>query len=313
MTTHGYANSSVTADLEISCVECPDTFWWTVGEQEFFEEMGYVAPKRCQDCRAKKRARQAYQPESSTALVPAKSRRKSTALAPSVPKLPALPDFPREFTNRASLFADIQQLLGEATAPVVDRRRSFWEWLGGVDVKAQQIAKKMEAARNADELVRQRTALFEHLQEMIAAATNAELARLEAHIRVQQAQLRALELQEQINQRRGLASQRFQTQQLREHLNQRQLLRAAEEKPEDEDQTIINDHRRTLNAKARSRQQVLSDFLQQIDLICRTRLTVHEKSLRIRALLDAFEMDEESLPERSRRILRKAERSSDAA
>lgn len=301
------------ADVQKTCVDCGANFWWTVGEQEFFEQMGYVPPKRCQDCRAKKKARQAYQPETDTALVPAKSGRKSAVLVPRGPQLPALPEFPREFTDRASLFADIQQLLGEATAPVMDRRRSFFEWLRGVDVKAEQIARKMQAAHTADDLVQQRTALFEHLQQMIAAATNAELARLHAHIRLQEAQLQAIELQEQINQRRALAGQRFQTQQLREHVEQRRLLQSVEEKPEDEEQTIIEEHRQTLRAKARSRQKVLSDFLQQIDLICRTRLTVHEKSLRIRAMLDAFEMDEDSLPENARRILKRAERLNDVA
>ena len=87
----GYADSTVLCDVEIECVDCPDNFWWTVGEQEFFDDMGFVPPKRCEDCRAKKKARRADQPESSTALVPEKSRRKSTGPVPSMPELPPLP------------------------------------------------------------------------------------------------------------------------------------------------------------------------------------------------------------------------------
>src|SRR5581483_9761959 len=99
-----------------------------------------------------------------------------------------------------------------------------------------------------------------------------------AHIRLQEAQLRAMELHEQIAQRKTLAQSRLRTQQIREHVDQRKLLRAAEEEvPGDAEQAEISQHRRTLNAKVRSRQMVLSDFLQQVERICRSRLPVHEK------------------------------------
>lgn len=43
-------------DKELVCGDCDKTFIWSAGEQKFFEEKGFKEiPKRCSDCRAKKR------------------------------------------------------------------------------------------------------------------------------------------------------------------------------------------------------------------------------------------------------------------
>lgn len=290
------------ADIKKTCVEagCGQEFWWTAGEQEYFEDNQLKPPRRCPDCRNKRKARQA---QNSTALVPAQS----TAVATRVPNLPALPEFPKEFTDRAALFADIQQLLNEATAAVIPQKASFFQKLFGIDPVAKQLAKKMQAARTADDLVQQRTALFEHLQQMVVAATNAELARLQAHIKLQEAQLRALELQEQINQRRALSGDRLTTQQLREHLDQKKLREAVIVEVKDPDESVIQDHRRNTRSRARAGQAHLSDFLAAVEEVCRRRFSMHEKALRIRKLLDTFEMSEDALPQRARQILESAE------
>ena len=140
---------------------------------------------------------QGHGPESRAALVPA-SRSQTTE-----PHQFALPEPPARFTDRASLFADIEQLLNEATTPITDRRRNFFEWLGGIDPRAEQVARKMAAAKTADELTVQRTVLFKHLEQMVQAMADAEVARLEAHVRVQRAQLAALELEDQIRRAGG--------------------------------------------------------------------------------------------------------------
>ena len=269
--------------------------------EEQVEKTG-VAPEKDADAyRAKKKARQA---QTSAAIVLAKSRgAQSTVLATVGPNLPALPEFPKEFTDRAALFADIQQLLNEATAAVIPEKASFFQKLFGIDPVAKQLAKKMEAARTADEMVQQRTALFEHLQQMIVAATNAELARLHAHIKLQEAQLRAIELQEQIHQRRGLSGERFQTQQLREHLDQKKLRAAASEGDRDADEIIIDDHRKNIRSRVKAGQVVLSDFLDAVKQVCDSQFPIHEKALRIRKVLDTFEMGEDALPARAHRIL----------
>lgn len=43
------------------CVDCGDEFEFTAKDQQFFEEKGFSAPKRCKSCRAKKKAQRAAQ------------------------------------------------------------------------------------------------------------------------------------------------------------------------------------------------------------------------------------------------------------
>jgi hypothetical protein len=51
-------------DKKLTCVECRKDFDWTVGEQKFMHKLyekgsiqSVVEPKRCPDCRQKKKAR----------------------------------------------------------------------------------------------------------------------------------------------------------------------------------------------------------------------------------------------------------------
>lgn len=44
-------------DKQIECLDCGQQFTFTEGEQEFFAERSFTPPKRCKDCRDKKRAR----------------------------------------------------------------------------------------------------------------------------------------------------------------------------------------------------------------------------------------------------------------
>lgn len=43
------------AGVELTCVQCEQSFTLTPGEQAFFESLGYTWPKRCGPCRAVKR------------------------------------------------------------------------------------------------------------------------------------------------------------------------------------------------------------------------------------------------------------------
>lgn len=43
-------------DITLTCSDCDDDFIFTIGEQEFFEEKGFDEPKRCKDCRDRKKA-----------------------------------------------------------------------------------------------------------------------------------------------------------------------------------------------------------------------------------------------------------------
>ncbi len=42
-------------DQEITC-RCGKVFIWEAGEQEYYHDKGYEAPKNCRECRAKKKA-----------------------------------------------------------------------------------------------------------------------------------------------------------------------------------------------------------------------------------------------------------------
>lgn len=43
-------------DITLTCNDCDEDFIFTAGEQDFFEEKGFDEPKRCKDCRDRKKA-----------------------------------------------------------------------------------------------------------------------------------------------------------------------------------------------------------------------------------------------------------------
>ena len=43
------------SDKVIECVECGRTFIWSCGEQRYYKERGLSPPKRCKECRARRR------------------------------------------------------------------------------------------------------------------------------------------------------------------------------------------------------------------------------------------------------------------
>jgi hypothetical protein len=44
-------------DIFIKCIECGQEFRYTERDQEFYQERGFVPPKRCKVCRDKKKSR----------------------------------------------------------------------------------------------------------------------------------------------------------------------------------------------------------------------------------------------------------------
>ena len=222
---------------------------------------------------------------------------------------PALPQPPARFTDRASLFADINQLLDEATTPITDRRRTFFEWLRGIDPRAEQIARKMAAAKTADELVVQRTVLFKHLQQMVTAMADAEVATLEAQIKVQQARLVALELEDKINERLALRDVRLQVQRAVEA----KRLREHTETGVSERERVLEEHRENRQARLRASDEMLQDFLGEVRQVCDSRASIHERALRLQNLLSVFEMPEDALPADAVWILKASERIRDAS
>jgi hypothetical protein len=45
-------------DKQIKCSDCGNDFVFTAGEQAHFASKGFVDPKRCRDCRAKRKQSQ---------------------------------------------------------------------------------------------------------------------------------------------------------------------------------------------------------------------------------------------------------------
>lgn len=48
-------------DLELTCGDCGCTFIFTAGEQEFYDQKGFTAPKRCNNCRTAMKNRKKQQ------------------------------------------------------------------------------------------------------------------------------------------------------------------------------------------------------------------------------------------------------------
>lgn len=53
-------------DIEVTCCDCGETFTWTAGEQKFLNELykkgrlpEVTKPKRCKECRLKKKQKYA--------------------------------------------------------------------------------------------------------------------------------------------------------------------------------------------------------------------------------------------------------------
>jgi len=43
-------------DRKLECVDCGNTFIFTAGEQEFYQERGFSEPRRCPSCRAARKS-----------------------------------------------------------------------------------------------------------------------------------------------------------------------------------------------------------------------------------------------------------------
>lgn len=44
-------------DMRIKCQDCGETFIFTENEQRFYEERGFLPPKRCKECRQARKAK----------------------------------------------------------------------------------------------------------------------------------------------------------------------------------------------------------------------------------------------------------------
>ena len=42
-------------DIRIKCKDCGQDFMFTASEQKFYQEKGFIPPKRCKSCRDKRK------------------------------------------------------------------------------------------------------------------------------------------------------------------------------------------------------------------------------------------------------------------
>lgn len=226
------------------------------------------------------------------------------ALASTAP-LPALsaPELDQPLMTPA-----IKQLVDEAAAPVVGRRRTLSEWLNDVDIREKQLAHKIQAGRTAVVLVQQRTELIAAVGEMVRTASGIRRQILEDH-------LAELRLQDEIVEHVAVRNGRLRTQIALEQERQRQLLEPPAPPPPQpsERDLVLAEHRQDRLDRAKAGDQMLEDFLREVHLICESRAGIHERALRLRNLLDVFEIDEESMPADARWILRTSEKFRDAS
>ena len=308
-------------DVERTCSSCGDLFWFTAQEQASYAQRRLFAPKRCPECREMRGERESQHESvepSSTARDLVHSRSSVVRGLPpyvATPPVMSLPQFevPALLVDRGAFFADIDRLLAEATSPIVERRRTFLEWMRSVDIRAEQIARKLQAAQTADDLVVQRTMLYEHLTQMITAASNAQLAAIDAHICVYRKQLEALKLYEEIQQRRALAGPTLSKQLLEANLEHQKLVRVEQQrsavpvKKIDPRDQAIEDHRRDRAARARATRTVLDDFHHELRDILNMSVGIQRKASHIRALMEAYEFGDEVLSREALWVLEKAE------
>ena len=249
-------------DIRKTCAHCGQHYWWTVQEQEDFAQRGLPRPKRCPACRA---ARNRATVQQAHALV----RREPPPTAMAFPEL-----------QQPLITDDIRQLIGEASAPVVDRGRTFSEWWNDVDVREQQLVKKIQAGRTANILVKQRVEIMKSVNEMAQMAANLRRQKLEA-------ELAELELEDRITERVALRDVRLQTQRALEETRRRKLLQSHESSASTRGR-IINDHRADLRAKAWAHERAVKDLYSLLDEAMHSNAPDYLKAARIRGILGVY-------------------------
>ena len=257
----------------------------------------------CQECRSKPAAVQ---------MPGIATRQQLQAQAQQTALAQVLPD-------PATMFADINQLVSIASAPVESRRRTFLEWMQGLDLEAIHIQKKLRAGQQADQLLVQRLALIRKYQEMVKAVREAQetqQADMERQTKLLRAHLEQLKVEEEIAQQHALREERLKTLQLEQTAKNTRLLAAInppaavlppEQTDEDRARKVIDKQLLEFQTRAVARQRLITDFMKELRWAYDAPIENAEKALRIRAVMEAYRQGEEVLPMEVRSFLRQAE------
>jgi hypothetical protein len=280
----------MTPDLEKVC-KCGRKYWLTAAEQA-----KRPIPDSCPTCRA--------------ASV-------STEMSSAVAKLDQLKTagddklLAKILPDATKLFADIKQLAGEASAPIHVRPRTFWEWLRDVDLRAQEMERKLKAGHYADQLLQQRLALIRHYIEVAKTMHQAKEIALAQYKQELEAHLEVLKLEEEIAQQQALKDERIKTQQMEEELKQARLRDKINPPPppvpEDPWKKFIREQLDTVRARAEAKQALISALLDEVRRIYDAKFDDNQKVLQIRAVLEAHKQDFDALPPEVREFIDRVE------
>jgi hypothetical protein len=268
-------------DVEKICARCGRPYWWTVEEQEDCDNRGVMPLRRCANCSGVARER-----ATSDTLM----------LARQVPS-PAAMSFPQ--LQQPLITPDIRRLIAEASAPIEDRGQTFLEWIEGENPRKKQLARKTWAHQAANALVKERIELMGSIAEIANRTDAFRRARLEA-------ELAALELEDQIAERRVLRTTRLATASALEAEKQRTLLNPAPTPQSDRDQAIQH-HRDALKAKADAKRGALADLLASVRDVFESGASDEQRATEIRELLHVYKQPDTVLSPKVRRFLEFAE------
>lgn len=298
------------AELQRNCTQCGQPFWWSPADQEYRRWHKLKAPTRCPKCKGKRRQKSDGKPDVSNP-----SAQISSALAAleqvGASAGNALGDL---LPDPTALFQDILRLLGDAAAPIEVRRRTFSEWLRGLDLQAIQIERKLRVGNAADQLLRQRLDLIRRLQEVARLRYEAAEVQMTQRQALLQSHLEQLELEEKIGQLEALKEKRIETLRLEEAKKHMRLLNdisppAPQPTPKQKDplkQAIAN-HRRRVKAKATAKQLDISDFLKALQKVFRANVEEGIKAARIRAVMETYNQEMDALPREIRKFVERVE------
>lgn len=198
--------------------------------------------------------------------------------------------------------ADIRSLVDRAFAVMSNRKRTFLEWLRGVDLRAEQMFQKLTAAQDAQTLLEQRRQLIERLSYVFDAGTTLRHKQL-------QAALEEVRLKSEIAEQIALTGSRIRTLLAAEQSQQQKLLEqhARPLSRREQRQQVIDDHREELRSRSTARRVALADVRGEVNRIMDSAVDDAQAAYEIREVLQSYGLSEDALPKAVQRFLKTAE------
>ena len=271
-------------EVEVKCESCGLSFWRATGKQGTGSRQKLAQENRCPRCRDE---------AANQAAIKAIAVKQDDHVGATLPEA-------------RDLFGDVSELVKKSTEPVRVTPRTVWEWLDPGFV-TKQVNQKLLFGNIADSLIEQRLRVINRAEEIRAKQWHAEQEEMTRRRQRLEEDLKLLRLQEEMEQLEALRQARLTTQRLEETRKQKELLDSMQPpEPEpaepvaDEDPltTEAERHRSYVRARTGVKLSLLSDALEQIrDIFTDAFLERGEKTARIHAVLDTYNLDLDALPD----------------